>query len=185
MQKDKLSHSNVIPYDRYEMIHDDINSHHYADGGNLSKAIDKHIKLKNSCRNHSCSVDDYLKAHQHYGKGGVIGDNVLIEDKNSDYNGKSGVIVGEMGNHFLVKTLKGTGLVKKTRIKIILSDKDYAKGGMTKKEYTAKKVGEVMHEFKHGELHSGKSDKIVKERDQAVAIALSVANAGWKHKRKK
>lgn len=36
------------------------------------------------------------------------------------------------------------------------------------------KVQKVMHEFKHGELHSG-SDKgpLVKGRKQAIAIALS------------
>jgi hypothetical protein len=38
------------------------------------------------------------------------------------------------------------------------------------------KVEEVMHEFKEGELHSGKSDKIVTNRKQAIAIALSVAD---------
>jgi hypothetical protein len=38
-----------------------------------------------------------------------------------------------------------------------------------------KKVGEVMHEFKEGELHSGKSDIIVTNPKQAIAIALSEA----------
>lgn len=37
------------------------------------------------------------------------------------------------------------------------------------------KVGKVMHEFKHGNLHSGRSGKIVKDRKQAIAIALSEA----------
>jgi hypothetical protein len=40
----------------------------------------------------------------------------------------------------------------------------YAKGG---------KVEKVMHEFKQGELHSGKGGPVVKDRKQAVAIALS------------
>ena len=31
----------------------------------------------------------------------------------------------------------------------------------------------VMHEFKHGELHSGKGGPLVKNRKQAIAIALS------------
>ena len=36
------------------------------------------------------------------------------------------------------------------------------------------KVHKVMHEFKHGELHSGsKSGPVVTDRKQAVAIALS------------
>ncbi len=38
------------------------------------------------------------------------------------------------------------------------------------------KVEEVMHEFKEGELHSGKSDIIVTDRKQAIAIALSEAH---------
>lgn len=37
------------------------------------------------------------------------------------------------------------------------------------------KIAEVMHEFKEGELHIGKSDTIVTNRKQAVAIALSEA----------
>lgn len=37
------------------------------------------------------------------------------------------------------------------------------------------KVGEVMHEFKEGELRSGRSDKKVTDRKQAIAIALSEA----------
>lgn len=37
------------------------------------------------------------------------------------------------------------------------------------------KVKVVMHEFKKGNLHSGKSKKVVKNRKQAIAIALSEA----------
>jgi hypothetical protein len=37
------------------------------------------------------------------------------------------------------------------------------------------KVEEVMHEYKRGELKSGKSGKPVKSRKQAVAIGLSEA----------
>ena len=36
-------------------------------------------------------------------------------------------------------------------------------------------VKEAMHEYKHGELKSGKSGKKVKNRKQAVAIGLSKA----------
>jgi hypothetical protein len=48
---------------------------------------------------------------------------------------------------------------------------------MKKKKLTTsqKKVAEVMHEFKAGELHSGKSDVIVTNPKQAIAIALSEA----------
>ena len=36
-----------------------------------------------------------------------------------------------------------------------------------------KKVAKVMHEFKDGELHSGKTDMVVTNPKQAIAIALS------------
>lgn len=36
-------------------------------------------------------------------------------------------------------------------------------------------VKEAMHEYKHGELHSGKSGKKVKSKRQAIAIGLSEA----------
>ena len=48
----------------------------------------------------------------------------------------------------------------------------------TKKQ---KKVKKVMKEFKKGKLNIGKSDKKVKSRKQAIAIALS--QAGIKKKR--
>jgi hypothetical protein len=36
--------------------------------------------------------------------------------------------------------------------------------------------GRVMHEFKHGELRSGKADKVT-NHEQAIAIALNEAGA--------
>ena len=41
------------------------------------------------------------------------------------------------------------------------------------KKKAQKKVGSVMHEFKAGSLHSGKGGPVVKNRKQAIAIALS------------
>jgi Family of unknown function (DUF6496) len=38
-----------------------------------------------------------------------------------------------------------------------------------------KEVKGAMHEFKHGQLKSGKSNKKVKNRKQAIAIGLSKA----------
>ena len=45
------------------------------------------------------------------------------------------------------------------------------------------KIEKVMHEFKHGELKSGKGGKggVVKSREQAIAIGISEArDAGLK-----
>ena len=49
-----------------------------------------------------------------------------------------------------------------------------------------KKVKKVMHEYKSGKLKSGRSNKKVKNRKQAVAIALSEARkSGAKVPRKR
>lgn len=53
-----------------------------------------------------------------------------------------------------------------------------------KKATGAKKVSKVMREFKAGTLHSGKGDKVVKSKKQAIAIALSEAKMSKKPKKK-
>ena len=47
------------------------------------------------------------------------------------------------------------------------------------------KIEKVMHEFKEGELHSGGDGKIVTDRKQAIAIALSEAREEGAKIRKK
>ena len=47
-----------------------------------------------------------------------------------------------------------------------------------------KKISKVMREFKKGKLNIGKSKKKVKNRKQAVAIALSEAGVKKKRRRK-
>jgi len=48
-------------------------------------------------------------------------------------------------------------------------------------EAMQKKVGKVMGEFKRGDLTSNK--KVVKNRDQAIAIAMNSANLPMRGKR--
>ena len=47
-----------------------------------------------------------------------------------------------------------------------------------------KKISKVMREFKSGKLKSGKSKKIVVNKKQAIAIALSEAGVNKKRRRK-
>lgn len=46
-----------------------------------------------------------------------------------------------------------------------------------------KKIKKVMKEYKAGKLHIGKSDKKVKSKKQAIAIALSEAGKSKNKKR--
>jgi hypothetical protein len=52
------------------------------------------------------------------------------------------------------------------------SAKKYKKGGMSMKD---KKIKKVMGEYKKGKLNIGKSNKKVKSKKQAIAIALASA----------
>lgn len=51
---------------------------------------------------------------------------------------------------------------------------------MDKKEKMQKKVAKVMREYKAGGLHSGKGGPVVKNRQQAIAIAMSEAQKAVK-----
>jgi hypothetical protein len=54
---------------------------------------------------------------------------------------------------------------------------------MKKMSKAQKKVGKVLGEFKEGTLHSGKGGKVVKSKDQAVAIAMSEGRKAAKGKK--
>ena len=70
--------------------------------------------------------------------------------------------------------------------KVFKSDKAlFKKAKKIKKanEKTERKIEKVMHEYKHGKLHSGsKKGPKVRSRKQAVAIALSEARRAKKRK---
>ena len=46
-----------------------------------------------------------------------------------------------------------------------------------------KKIGKVMGEYKEGTLHSGKSNKVVKNPKQAMAIAMAEASKSARYKK--
>lgn len=55
-----------------------------------------------------------------------------------------------------------------------------------RKSAAQKKIHKVMHEYKHGELHSGsKGGPRVKSRRQAVAIAMSESGQSRGKRKKK
>jgi hypothetical protein len=54
---------------------------------------------------------------------------------------------------------------------------------MKKMSKAQKKVGKVLGEFKEGTLHSGKGGKVVKSKDQAIAIAMSEGRKAAKGKK--
>jgi hypothetical protein len=54
---------------------------------------------------------------------------------------------------------------------------------MKKMTKMQKKIGKVMGEFKEGTLHSGKGGKVVKSKDQAIAIAMSEGRKAAKGKK--
>ena len=47
-----------------------------------------------------------------------------------------------------------------------------------------KKIAKVMGEYKEGTLHSGKGGPVVKDRKQAIAIAMSESDRMSKRKRR-
>jgi hypothetical protein len=79
------------------------------------------------------------------------------------------------------RAMKKGGMVKKNKPavkKMAEGGAATANKGMSKKQ-TAK-VSKVMKEFKEGTLHSGKKGPVVKDKGQAIAIALSQARRAKK-----
>lgn len=79
------------------------------------------------------------------------------------------------------KTAAKKGGARKVAAKKGGARKTAAKKGGARKfgAKASKKVGRAMHEFKHGELRSGRGGKggPVKSREQAIAIGISEARA--------
>jgi hypothetical protein len=73
--------------------------------------------------------------------------------------------------------------MNKTQIEAMKHSNKLGAGAMKRKNLKGQeKVGVVMHEFKRGTLHSG-SGGIVKDREQAVAIAMSEAGLSKQQKK--
>lgn len=115
----------------------------------------------------------------------MLGAKVKIE-RNSD-NTYSWVAYDNKGTPFK----KGQKFQSENEAIIDFQNTKFKSGGATMAQ--KRKVGKVMHEFKEGTLHSGKSGKVVKNPKQAVAIALSEAGLakkenggamGWKSRMK-
>ena len=87
-----------------------------------------------------------------------------------------------------VVTNRRQAVPKRSKVFIIRINPDRCNGQgsqvMNKAEKKAK-VAKVMREFKGGSLHSGKKGPVVKNKKQAVAIALSEAKMAKKRMGKK
>ena len=103
----------------------------------------------------------------------MVGKQITFKDWKGDT--REGEITAILKNgDYEVSTDRGIALVTNSEI---LKMK---RGGYVPKATQMKraKVAEVMQEFKEGKLHSGsKNGPIVKDRDQAIAIALAEANS--------
>jgi hypothetical protein len=60
----------------------------------------------------------------------------------------------------------------------------FKRGGITKKEVIQKKIGKVMHEFKHKELKTPQGKRVTNPK-QAIAIGYSEGRSAWENRRKK
>jgi hypothetical protein len=87
------------------------------------------------------------------------GTNVIPFAQAQDFiNGETVELRDSKGEYFTLKLIKEM----------------FAKGGLTESQQN--KFDKVMHEFKEGELHWGRTDKVVTDKKQAVAIAFAQAN---------
>jgi hypothetical protein len=126
--------------------------------------------------------DKVLRKETKYAEGGGIGKTVYSLDQieyDIEYKNNEGDTYSETFNSKdealkEIFRLEKLGYIVTSRQRSFKDDGTFngyfAKGGTTKQQ---KKVAKVMHEFKEGELHSGKSGKVVTDPKQAIAIALS------------
>lgn len=181
----------AINTNTYKKITEEVTNCKYATGGGINSVIDRELKIRSICKKNGCTAKEYRNYKRSFEKGGVLAkENKEMVVRNNHAIAHHSKELSEILKEN--KEIPAWVVAKVNRSATDLSDvahyldrpKTYYKGGQTQKEYTAEKVGKVMHEYKHGELHSG-SGKKVTDRKQAIAIGLSVASKGWKHKKKK
>jgi hypothetical protein len=132
---------------------------------------DNYIETKNGNK-HFVTIDNLFSAEE-YARGGNISkikiktNNKLVAEDILSYADLQKVNASQkkVGNYYLIILDKPLELrdSMNSEIRLLLFPK-LAKGG---------KIAKVMHEFKEGTLHIGKSDKLVKDPKQAIAIGLS------------
>jgi len=134
--------------------------------------------------------DTYLRNLMSFDKyekgGGVEGKKYEIRDYNDNYEGRYNDAELIEWAKSLAKYRKESILINSVKDALMYIESPDKKGEQIFEVYQfgkgggVDKVGKVMHEYKEGKLHSGTSSKIVKDRKQAIAIALSEAGMSKK-----
>jgi hypothetical protein len=142
------------------------------------------------------TTKEFIEKSKTMGKkyGGKVMKKMLIGGQAKIDANKDGKITGE---DFKMLQAKKKGMkVKKANLGLLMANKKIAGAGLLGLGMLAKKKGmfskggeskikKVMGEYKKGELNIGKSKKKVKNRKQAIAIALSEARKKQKSGKRK
>lgn len=118
----------------------------------------------------------YTKALEANRKGSITAREAM-EQMGMPYAGRGAPSRKAMNTRRALEALRGRNVTAEEAVDMTLG---FKRGGITKAK--SAKVNTVMREFKSGNLHSGKSKKIVKNPKQAVAIALSESRKASRRK---